>query len=369
VDGRRRIVVVLLVMVVAFLIAAPLGALLGPAKKNAAAPFSSNLVPVGGDHDPPVTTIYTSGVQLVFGGYGGNVTVTLQAVDNLSSVSLTEYRINGSSWITYTDPFVLNHTSTVEYFSVDDQSNSEPIRSEWVEIQRHWPTVHIAVEGSTGENGWYVSKATILVSTSTSQNGSPVIQTVYTVNKGLQWFVFTSDSSTPNGTYYSVPTHEGINSFGTYCVDAYQEASPYTGTTVCIDTVAPSVYCTANNNYSTGTITLPLSLADNTSGLAKIEISLDGAGFTSNPSSQVALTNLSDGSHTLIVRVSDMAGNSAQATVSFTVLLSTEESGLLPYVGAGVAIVAVVALVSFVLLARRKREGRKREDVTPNQNP
>lgn len=58
------------------------------------------------------------------------MTVTLTASDE-SGIDYTKYRIDGSSWITYTAPFTISGDGShiIEFYSVDKVGNKEPYRS------------------------------------------------------------------------------------------------------------------------------------------------------------------------------------------------------------------------------------------------
>ncbi|SEC77863.1 hypothetical protein SAMN05443246_5341 [Paenibacillus sp. GP183] len=75
-------------------------------------------------HFDPIYETSSSGKRYIKG-----YTTTLRATDNVpgSGVKTTQYRINGSTWITYTTPFTFyaGVTHIVEYFSTDNAGNIE----------------------------------------------------------------------------------------------------------------------------------------------------------------------------------------------------------------------------------------------------
>jgi len=62
------------------------------------------------------------------GWYQGAVEVRLQAMDDISGVDRTFYRLDGGSWQVYAQPLVLDsgRERTVAYYSVDLAGNVEP---------------------------------------------------------------------------------------------------------------------------------------------------------------------------------------------------------------------------------------------------
>ena len=81
------------------------------------------------DTTPPVTTIsfdppYPDGLN---GWYVSNVTVTLNATDDMSGVNTTYYSINSEPWEVYDEPFLLHEDGLyyIVYLSVDNAGNME----------------------------------------------------------------------------------------------------------------------------------------------------------------------------------------------------------------------------------------------------
>ena len=94
------------------------------------APQTSSAVPASqSDTTPPVTTLTLAGTEDGSGGYSSDVICTLAATDNAggSSVSVTQYSFNGTSWYTYSQPVsvVKAGTTTFYYRSADKAGNME----------------------------------------------------------------------------------------------------------------------------------------------------------------------------------------------------------------------------------------------------
>lgn len=79
------------------------------------------------------------------GWYVSNVTVMLDANDDISGVNKTKYKIDGGNWKEYTKSVKItedgNHT--VKYYSMDDAGNEEGINSINIKIDKIKPTVSI----------------------------------------------------------------------------------------------------------------------------------------------------------------------------------------------------------------------------------
>jgi hypothetical protein len=104
------------------------------------------LLKLGADLYPPVTTASLSGTLGTSGWYRSTVTVSLGAIDDVSGVNATFYRIGTSgSWLNYTDSFVLSSDGkyTIQFYSMDNSSNNEPTKSIAVKIDKTNPTLSI----------------------------------------------------------------------------------------------------------------------------------------------------------------------------------------------------------------------------------
>jgi len=106
----------------------------------------------------------------------------------------------------------------------------------------------------------------------------------------------------------------------------------------------------------------PADVVDSTSGLERIEVSLDGGASVTLPSDATGHTflGLSDGAHAVTVRAIDRAGNVQTAIVRFAVdtfpLSPTGPYGLAPFVGLTAAVVAAVLVAVYLATRRRRRE-------------
>ena len=88
--------------------------------------LKSNL---GDDTTPPVTTIsfdppYPDGDN---GWYVSDVTITLEATDDMSGVDFIKYLLDDSDWLTYTGPFTVESDGYhgITYYAVDKAGNVE----------------------------------------------------------------------------------------------------------------------------------------------------------------------------------------------------------------------------------------------------
>jgi hypothetical protein len=84
--------------------------------------FYTNVIQL--DMKPPTTSVGVSSMK-------NGVVVTLSAIDTLSGVTNTWYRLDGAAWGVYTAPFIVAGTNvhTLEFYSRDRADNQEPIRT------------------------------------------------------------------------------------------------------------------------------------------------------------------------------------------------------------------------------------------------
>ena len=113
------------------------------------------------DTTPPVTTIsfnppIPNGEN---GWYVSDVTVRLNATDDLSGVNVTYYRIDGGKWVIYESPFIISEDGDdilIEFYSVDKAGNVEEVKSQRLDIDQTEPYMEIFWEYIGGDplSGW-----------------------------------------------------------------------------------------------------------------------------------------------------------------------------------------------------------------------
>jgi len=107
---------------------------------------------VGGeDHEPPITTCNLSGEQ-EDDVYISDVTITLKAIDYLTGVNRTMYKIDDNEWQTYLDPVIVAEDGDhiLYYYSVDNVGNVETTKNTTFTIQYPVPPINITVKGGLG---------------------------------------------------------------------------------------------------------------------------------------------------------------------------------------------------------------------------
>jgi len=141
--------------------------------------YSSFVIPYSNDDNQPPVTTYTfdpSKPDGENGWYVSNVTVTLNATDELSGVKDTYYRINSSEWEKYNNPFILSEDGNdilIEYYSIDKAGNVEDVKSVTIDIDQTPPYIKLKYEvvGGNRINGWEIQFTVIAYDNTSGVDG------------------------------------------------------------------------------------------------------------------------------------------------------------------------------------------------------
>jgi hypothetical protein len=106
-------------------------------------------VTVKKDGTPPATAAQVTGSEKN-GWYSTDVTVALNAADDLSGVEKTEYSLDeGNTWIIYSEPVLLTSEGeyTFKYHSFDKVGNVEDIQTLEISVDKSAPTYTLTANG------------------------------------------------------------------------------------------------------------------------------------------------------------------------------------------------------------------------------
>lgn len=186
------------------------------------------------DNIPPVTGMHFDGTKGLNGWFTSNVAVTLSAADNPdgSGVKGIEWSIdNGATWQEYTNPFVISQEglSYVLARSYDNAGNYDqsPI-GKFLSIDKTPPVTTLSLDGTLGNNGWYVSNVT--GSLSATDNMSGVGATYYSIDGG---------SITPSTAF--TLENDGIHTIQFYSLDNAGNIESTQTATIKVDKTPPVV--------------------------------------------------------------------------------------------------------------------------------
>lgn len=214
----------------------------------------------------------------------GNVTVTLTADDNLSTVAQTEYSVDGGAAQTGTT-FTLSTEGdhTITYFSTDRAGNVEGVQTAHAKIDKTAPTISHAFAPLTYADGAWSNQDVTATFTCADQGGSGVAGCTAPVTKSAEGSYSVTGTATDNGG------NSGTDS-----------------ASIRIDKTAPTIVATAGGTQNaagwyTDDVIVTYSASDADSGIATTPAN-DVLGEGANQSASATVT--------------DAAGNSNSAGVT-----------------------------------------------------
>jgi large repetitive protein len=231
----------------------------------------------------------------------GEVAVDLKATDDLSGVAQTFYSINGSEFVegiafTVTDEGL----NEVSFYSVDNTGNVEEVKTVEVKIDSEAPETV-----SNVADGWNQGEVAVELTATDSLSG--VAKTFYSIN----------GSELVEGTTFTF-TDEGLNEVSFYSVDNAGNVEEVKTVEVKIDKTAPTVsFDIAAQQELGSTFTLDYLAADNLSGIAIEEVTVNGKSYQKGD--QITLEE--PGAYKLVVTVTDAAGWTTQVEKEFLVYI------------------------------------------------
>src|SRR5437867_4458598 len=272
---------------------------------------SSHTVTFQIDTVAPVTLAQVAGTLAGDGSYVSSVTVTLTASDATSGVRSEQYRVDGGPWRTYSAPFTLGGNGAVAlgHFATDVAGSAESVQGLSIRItgdSHVLPVSTLSSSGVMGENGWYVSAVTVTL-TATSGNGIAT-SIAYRID-GNAWVTYSQPFTLPDGRHILV--------YQATDADGYSEVSKSIAFNV--DSTPPSVIANSPGVPIAPDTLLSWSGSDAGSGIARYEVGIDGAAFVSVGLQTSLARHWSNGTHVVIVRGYDAAGNAKSSQMQFTV--------------------------------------------------
>ncbi|MCD6299382.1 MAG: PKD domain-containing protein [Thermoplasmata archaeon] len=284
--------------------------------------YDTDAVQITVDTADPLTNATFEGNEGTGGWYMGNVTVALNASDNLSGVNSTHYRMNNGSWNVYNGSFIVSTeaANVMEYYSVDNAGNIEATRSADIKIDITPPETNYSLNGTLGKNGWYVSDVNITFNASDSLSGTNY--TKYKIDDG-DWETYgggieIGSSGSHKIYFYSVDNAGNVEAEANFTFKIDKDA-PSTSITVPRDgyiyifgrEIMPTIL---GKTKVIGKLTATATAADTLSGIQSVYFKIDGdlLWMDFNAPYGVELPRAHPrGVHTLTVTAYDNAGNSA----------------------------------------------------------
>lgn len=268
------------------------------------------------DTETPSTSSTPSGNLGLNGWYTSGVTMELAGSDTISGVESTFYKVDSGAWQVYTGTFSVDGdgSHTIRFYSIDFAGNKEVTTSIQVLIDMELPSTSDVLTGTAGSGDWFTSDVTVNLTGLDETSG--VDMTKYRIDGG-SWET------------YAVPFI--LDEDGTHIVEFYSEdfagnEESAKSVQVKIDTLAPSTDhetsgTAGTDEWYTADVTVSLTSSDATSGVRYTHFRIDGGAWQEY---EAPVTISSDGTHTLVFRSIDHAGNVEDAITIEVKLDSTK---------------------------------------------
>ena len=272
------------------------------------------------DTTPPGFSPSVSGTAGLPGWYKSDVTVSANASDATSGIASgsVQYSLDNNAWQSGSSVAVTDGIHTIIFQAADNAGNLSTSAATTVRVDTTIPTLAPTISGTLGLANWYNNPVQV---NANPADATSAVSAEYSTDGGSTW---TSGSSAVLG--------DGTFFLAWRATDQAGNSATSAPVAINVDTTPPqsSFVSPAEGSNATvaGDITLTGTVTDATSGLASAGLSLDG-GTTWAPLSPDSsghwsyfwnVDNLPNRAHSVQVRSSDNAGNSAPlAQVTVTV--------------------------------------------------
>jgi hypothetical protein len=305
----------------------------------------------------PLSTYQTSRSFDVYWDDNGALYVPVQ-------YSYLYYRVDGGQWTKFVNAdkpkggflpdlpiaFTAPKDGTYEFFSQGYNGTLENWRGAadvTTIVDTSAPATSMLIMGN-GEGDTY--DGAVAFTLQSTDTGSGVNKTQYRLD-GSDWRNYTGSVGL---------TSNGLHTIEYYAVDkaGNVEATKTSNITI-TNGAAGVVFQDKGKTYTTSNVTVNFAVVSSGT-ITKVEYSLDDGAYVALDASatSVALTDLADGGHKLVIRAEDSLGNVLVGENQFTV--GQAETGAFlddPMVLAGIGIVAIAAIggVAYLVLRKRKK--------------
>src|SRR5947199_87200 len=251
------------------------------------------------DTVPPTSQAILTGSASDGYWFRSKVTVSFDASDATSGVASIAYRVDSGVWQAYGAPFdVLDGMHVVESYATDVAGNPEGISRVSFGVDAVAPATGVTLCRPLGGNGWYLGPVTVAIRAEDATSG---VYISYRLDDG-PWSPYA-------GSF--VVAGEGTHRVDYAAVDGAGNSE--TGdASVSIDSTPPLVVLEMSGipgreDWYVSDVLVSLRAEDGGSGVARLEVRLDGGSWAAYASA----LPLTDGVHTVSYRASDVAGNMA----------------------------------------------------------
>lgn len=226
------------------------------------------------------------------------------------------------------------------------------------------PNTGRALDGTPGQNEWYISPVTVTLSPSDDSSG--VNWTRFRIN-GSDWEEYDEPILISEDGQYIVE----------YCSADYAEnLEEIREIEISIDQTVPYLRFEQDNGtiFNSTSVTFSWIYSDNLSGIVHIEVCLDKGNFTHcGVNTSIDFVNISEGSHNVTIRASDQAGNMAERMLWFEIEFEIDaDGGDILGIESLLLITSVIVIVSLILIilaiTMKKRKKLKQPPIESNES-
>jgi hypothetical protein len=244
------------------------------------------------DATKPATSVGLAGTIGSDGWYTSSVTVTLVSSDTMSGVASTTYSLDSGDWLAYLNSFSISQEGvhTMEFYSVDNAGNTEAQKEVTIKVDTTPPELVII----SPTEGSYVNDSVLLIWQCSDNLG---VGKEEVSADGFTWQTMQS------GLPIYGPTGERnirvrvTDLAGNQVVQSVNFTRDINAPTLAIAWPPADSFISGSTYFSYN--------ASDDFGIAKVEYRID-----SGPWADAAYwINVSDGRHTIQVRITDLAGN------------------------------------------------------------
>jgi hypothetical protein len=235
------------------------------------------------------------------GWYTSAVTVTADSSDATSGLASQGVSLNGSTW-TPSLTVSSDGSCTVQVQAQDKAGNTASTTKSF-KLDVTPPTASIKALPAGGSNGWYITPVTVTVSGTDATSG---IASQQLSLDGSTWVTSLTLSADGVYTVHGRVTDNAGNVTNVNRTFSIDSTPPIIDTPVLTGTIGLAGWYTSKVGVS-------VSATDATSSVATTQYSVDGGAW------QTVTPTLTDGVHTVQIRVTDNAGNVSTTSVSASV--------------------------------------------------
>lgn len=321
------------------------------------------------DKYPPITEYSLSGTQGNFGWYISDIDVTLFAQDGVDSgIKSTHYRVDGSSWETYTALFTITDEGIhmIEYYSRDISGNVEDTSSFSIKIDTSVPETTIDLTGISSIENVYCSA--VWMELGATGKGSGIWTIEYRFNDGA-WLDYIGS------VQFSIDGEYSLEFRSTDNAGNVEEINSIFFT---IDTISPEVTSTTPLG---GESDVPIKDTISMDFSEPVDTGSIENNLRMYPEIEVEEYTWSENNETLTVKMSedfepgttyyvmvgqdakDASGNSLESSISFSFSTGEKEAG--PDQGdlMNWLLIILLLVIVFILVIMLISGGRKHEEA------